>query len=156
MPRVLIIAYGNPLRSDDGVAWRAAEAMQGKFAAAEIEIACLHQLGPELAETVSRFPCVLFVDAVSSPKSHPGEIGVQELGDESPADSTSHFSHAFSPNAVVRLAETLYRAKPRAFAVTVAGENFDHGEVLSAAVASALPDLLARIEALVRTGQVAG
>lgn len=156
MPRVLIIAYGNPLRSDDGVAWRAAEALQRKLTPAEIEITCLHQLGPELAETVSRFPCVIFIDAVSSPESIPGEIRAEELGSKTPADSASRFSHALSPHAVVRLAETLYGAKPRAFAVTVAGEKFDHGEELSPAVASALPHLVARIEALVRGWQTAG
>src|ERR1700758_3673560 len=80
LPRALIIAYGNPLRSDDGVAWRAAEALRQKFSPAEVEIACLHQLAPELAETVSRFACVIFVDAASAPHAgRPGEIRVEEL-----------------------------------------------------------------------------
>lgn len=156
MPRVLIIAYGNPLRSDDGVAWRAAEALRQTLSSNEIVIACLHQLAPELAETVSRFAYIIFIDAVSSPESIPGEIRVEELGSKTPADSASRFSHALSPHAVIRLAETLYGAKPRAFAVTVAGEKFDHGEELSAAVASALPHLVARIEALVRSWHTAG
>ena len=156
MPRVLIIAYGNPLRSDDGVAWRAAEVLREKFPPAEIEIACLHQLAPELAETVSRFSCVIFVDAASSPEGIPGEIRVEELGSKNPADSASYFSHALSPHAVVRLAETLYRAKPRAFAVAVAGKKYDHGEELSPAVASALPQIVTRIEALVRGCHGAG
>jgi hydrogenase maturation protease len=150
MPRALIIAYGNPLRSDDGVAWRAAEVLRQKFSPAEVEIACLHQLAPELAETVSRFPCVIFVDAASSPHAgHPGEIRVQELSRKDSSDSGSPLSHALSPNAVMRLSDTLYDAKPRAFAVTVSGQNFDHGESLSSAVAAALPDLVAQIQGLV-------
>jgi len=151
MPRVLIIAYGNPLRSDDGVAWRAAEALRQKFSPAEIEIHCLHQLAPELAETVSRFPCVIFVDAASSRDTgNPGEIRVEELSGKDPADSGSPFFHALSPLTIIRLAERLYGAKPRTFSVTVTGQNFDHGEALSPAVAAALPDLVARIQALVR------
>lgn len=150
MPRTLILAYGNPLRSDDGVAWRAAEALREKFPPAEIEIDCVHQLAPELAETVSRFPCVIFVDAASSPEGNPGEIRVEKLGGKDRADSASHFSHALSPHTVIRLAQTLYGAKPRAFAVTVTGERFDHGESLSPAIAAALPDLVARIERLAR------
>ena len=150
MPRVLIIAYGNPLRSDDGVAWRAAEALRGKLSPADIEIECLHQLAPELAETISRFPRVIFVDAASAPEGHPGEIRLEELGRKDAADSGSPLFHALSPHAVIRLAETLYGAKPQAFAVTVTGEKFDHGESLSADVAAALPDLVARIERLVR------
>lgn len=149
MPQILIIAYGNPLRSDDGVAWRAAELLREKFSPDEIEILCLHQLAPELAEIVSQFPGVIFIDAASSPESDPGEICVKELGDDDLTDSANHFSHALSPLAVIRLAETLYRAKPRAFAVTVTGQNFDHGEALSPAAASALPQLVAGIEALV-------
>ncbi len=150
MPRVLIIAYGNPLRSDDGVAWHAAEALRQEFSPAEVEIACLHQLAPELAETVSWFPCVIFVDAASPPEGHPGEIRVEKPGGKDSAESGGPFFHALSPHAVVRLAEKLYGAKPRAFSVAMAGQNFDHGESLSPAVASALPDLVARIEALVR------
>ena len=150
MPRALIIAYGNPRRSDDGVAGRAAEALRQKFSPAEVEIACMHQLAPELAETVSRFPCVIFVDAASSPDSgHPGQIRVEELTGKDPADSRGPFFHALSPDAVIRLADTLYGAKPRAFAVTVSGQNFDHGESLSSAVAAALPDLVAQIQGLV-------
>ena len=40
MPSVLIIAYGNPLRSDDGLAWHAAKAIEGKFGSSEVEILC--------------------------------------------------------------------------------------------------------------------
>ena len=149
MPRVLIIAYGNPLRSDDGVAWRVAEMLQNKTSPAEIEITCLTQLAPELAETASQFQCVIFVDAVSSPQAIPGEIRVEELGGTNPSDSATHFSHVLSPHAVIRLAETLYHAKPQAFAVTVVGEKFDHGEGLSPAVASVLQEVVARIAGLV-------
>lgn len=150
MPRILIIAYGNPLRSDDAVAWRAAEALQRKFSPDEIEIHCLHQLAPELAETVSKFPRVIFVDAASTPTGHPGEIRVEKLGHTEAKDSTTQFFHAVSPLAVIRLAESLYHVKPQAFSVTVAGQNFGHGEALSPAVDSALPHLVSRIEALAR------
>jgi hydrogenase maturation protease len=157
MPRALIIAYGNPLRSDDGVAWRAAEALRQKFSPPEIEIYCLHQLAPELAETISHLPCVIFLDAASSLDSgHPGQIRVKELSGKDPADSLGPFFHALSPDAVIRLADTLYGAKPRAFAVTVIGQNFDHGEALSPAVASALPGLVARIEKLLSGWDDAG
>ena len=61
--RVLIIAYGNPLRCDDGVAWRAAEALEGKFPSEQVEILRLHQLAPELADAVRQRELVLFVDA---------------------------------------------------------------------------------------------
>ena len=77
-PRLLIVAYGNPLRSDDGVAWRAAAALPETFLPEEAEIVTVHQLGPELAESASRSECVIFVDAASGP-GHPGEIQAKEV-----------------------------------------------------------------------------
>lgn len=145
MPRLLIVAYGNPLRSDDGVAWRAAEALQGMFSPNEVEILTMHQLGPELAESVSRIQCVIFVDATAGP-GRPGEIEFKELlSTNSEGAGSSGFCHAVSPANVLALAAQLYKAKPKAFSATIVGENFRHGESLSAAVEAALPSLLARI-----------
>ena len=60
--RVLVIAYGNPIRSDDGVAWHAAEEIRRKLESL-VEVICVHQLTPELAEEISRVSTVIFVDA---------------------------------------------------------------------------------------------
>jgi hydrogenase maturation protease len=145
MPRVLILAYGNPLRSDDGLAWRATDALEGKFPATEVEILRLHQLAPELAETVRHCSAVIFVDAAEG--GTPGEVRCEELRDTA---AETRFSHQLSPQAVLALARQLYDATPRAFCVTMTGQSFDHGETVSPAVAAALPHLIARIEALVR------
>jgi hydrogenase maturation protease len=149
MPTVLIVAYGNPLRCDDGVAWRAADALENKFSS-DVEILRLHQLTPELADTVRNFGTVILVDAASCDGSQqkPGMIRVEEIrgGTSEPA----RFSHVLSPKKILDLALQLYGANPRAFVVTVAGENFGHGDSLSAPVASALPELIARIERLIK------
>jgi len=148
MPRALIIAYGNPLRSDDGVAWRAADELEDKIVGAGVEILRTHQLAPELAETVSRFEAVIFIDAAAAGESngHPGELRCAQVGlSEGPV----RFSHQLSPASVIALARQLYAASPRAYAVTLTGECFDHGEALSPVVAAALPALVTRIEALI-------
>ncbi len=145
MPRVFIIAYGNPLRSDDGVAWRAAEELQRKFPTDDVEIVTLHQLGPELAESASRSACVIFIDAAAGP-GRPGEVQVKELLPGS--SEASRFCHALSPAHVLSLAAQLYGARPRAFSATVVGETFDHGKSLSSVVEAAIPALLAGIEEL--------
>jgi hydrogenase maturation protease len=148
MPTVLIVAYGNPLRSDDGVAWHAADALEGKIRG--VEILRLHQLAPELAETASCFDTVIFVDAASSPEAgDPGEIRSEEL-DGNASISATAFSHAVSPRVVIRLAKSLYGASPRGYSVTITGQKFDHGESLSPVVASALPEVLVQIEQLIR------
>jgi hydrogenase maturation protease len=156
MPRILIIAYGNPLRSDDGLAWRAADQLEGKFSPEEVEILRLHQLAPEQAETASHFECVVFVDAAHPHTNdrweiRPGDVRIAPIrpGDSGSAEPPRLF-HAISPESVLALASGLYKATPTAFTATVTGENFGHGEFLSPAVAGALPTLTGSIEALVR------
>ncbi len=149
MPRVLIIAYGNPLRCDDGLAWRAADSMEGRFASSDVEILRTQQLTPEIAESVSRVEAVLFIDAASidGTNTQPGNIL------EAPVvltNETPHSSHHLSPGAVLALARDLYATSPRAFSVTLTGQCFDHGDSLSPEVAAALPSLVQRIKALVQ------
>ena len=147
MPRVLIVAYGNPLRTDDGLAWRAAAALQDKFSSSDVEIVRLHQLAPELAEAVSRSEAVIFVDANAAGTGSPGEIRCAQIG---LPEAPPRFSHQISPDGIVALAHQLFGLKPTAVSVTLTGECFDHGESLSPGVTAALPALVARIETLVQ------
>ena len=96
MPRVLIVAYGNPLRSDDGVAWSAADELEKKFPGGNVEILRAHQLAPELADAVSRFEGVIFIDAATaSDGGPPGEVRCEQAGlPEGPV----RFSHHLSPS----------------------------------------------------------
>jgi hydrogenase maturation protease len=151
-PRILIVAYGNPLRCDDGIAWRAADALEGKLPESQVEVLRLHQLAPEVADSVRQRELVLFVDAAcvdDIENTSPGEIRVREVFGAETSEHPSHISHVYSPAKVLDFARELYAAKPRAFLVTVAGENFDHGESLSAKVANTLPELVATVQRLV-------
>jgi len=143
MPRVLVLAAGNPLRSDDGLAWRAADELRSSAPPAEVEIVKVHQLAPELAEDVSRASLVIFIDAAAA--GDPGRLGCEGVV-RSTADSAS--SHSFTPAALLQLAATLYGVAPEAFLVSVAGKSFEHGESLSPEVEQALPQLVAKIHEL--------
>ena len=150
---MLIISYGNPLRSDDGLAWRVADALEAKFSPPDVEILRLHQLTPELAERVSRAQAVIFIDAASADggERRPGEVRIKEIHAEEAGPSVeSQFSHHFTPAVVVAMAARLYGASAHAFSATLTGQDFGHGESLSAAVHDSLPDFVARIESLVR------
>ena len=144
MPRFLIVAYGNPLRSDDGVAWRVAEALASKYSGPEFEIVTVHQLGPEIADSISRAKCVIFIDAATGP-GLAGDIQINEL---SASTDPQGFCHALSPSHILALAAQLYSARPRAFSATVVGTSFDHGELLSDPVKASIPALVARIDRL--------
>ena len=80
---VLVIGYGNTLRSDDGVGWVAAALLAddprlaGDLSRAGVEVRAVHQLTPELALDFSRASLVILIDAaVDDP---PGAISVQAL-----------------------------------------------------------------------------
>lgn len=143
MARVLIIACGNPLRDDDGAAWHAVEALRRALPSDQAEILCIHQFTPELAETASRTDAVIFLDATTT--GTPGEVVCKPVGTEA---ADSRFSHHLTPGGVLALAEQLYGACPRAFVVSLCGECFDHGEILSPVVAAALPKFVHAVEEL--------
>lgn len=147
--RILIVAYGNPLRSDDGVAWRAADLLAEQLSDSNVEILRLQQLAPEVSEIISHFPTVIFIDAAAADdNSAPGQIHVEEIASQARAE-TPRFTHAISPQIVVALAATLYGATLQTFLVTVIAASFEHGDVLSSSVAAALPTLVSEVDRLV-------
>jgi hydrogenase maturation protease len=146
MKRVLIIAYGNPLRSDDGLAWHAAEELRRRKLYSEIEIITRHQLTPELSHAVSESDLVIFVDATR--EGEPGELICEPLV---PRPLSRSFSHELSAPGILNLANQLYGKCPDGFLVSICGEDFEHGEALSPRVAAELPLLVSLIEELART-----
>ena len=152
MARILIIAYGNPLRSDDGLAWHAADLLQAKLLQEELpslDILRLQQLGPELAETLRHHDAVIFLDAAAPAADLlPGHTSIQELGSDT---SSSRASHACAPTEIIKLARELYDVQLRAYLATMVGENFDPGETLSTVITAALPAFVRRVAAFIDT-----
>ena len=128
---VLIIAYGNPLRCDDGIAWRAAEEI-GRFLP-EARLLCVQQLTPELAEPASQASMVIFFDA--SLTGEPGAVVCQPIVAE---PGELRFSHHLTPPQILALGDRLYSATPRAFLLSINGANFDHGGNISPSALEAM------------------
>jgi hydrogenase maturation protease len=144
MTRILIVGYGNPLRCDDGVGWRAAEALSQSLPFPEIEIVIRHQLTPELVDNLRYADLIFFIDAAQ--EGQPGELTCEPLT----LQAGIVHSHQLSPAGLLALAQQLYGATPRAFTVSLCGECFDHGSTLSATVEASLPKLTALVENLIR------
>lgn len=144
MERVLVIGYGNPLRSDDGMAWRAAERLRQQLPETS-RVMCVQQLTPEIAEDVALAEVVIFLDACST--GEPGRVRCETVR---PQPDELRFSHHLTPSEVLTLSEALYSAKPRAFLVSIRGEYFDHGESLSPLVLDAMPQVVSRVVSLVK------
>ena len=147
MPRVLIIGYGNPLRADDGLGWRAAEQLR-EAAPPDTEVLTVHQLTPELAEDASRAELVVFIDAGEG--GTPGSWKREEIA---PDAGGQPFTHHVTPASLVSAAGTLYGRAPRAVLFSMAGESFEFGEGLSPRVAAALPEMLEEVKATAWSGR---
>ncbi len=141
--RTLVIAWGNPLRGDDGLGWQAAAAL----AQHGLEVRVSHQLAPEYAEEISRSDLVLFIDAACDNGS--GELRSEKI--EPRRSSSTDFSHHMDPAGLLGLAEGLYGSCPGAYLFSVGGRRFGYGEVLSEEVQSAMPELLARVRQVIET-----
>ncbi|MGB9234584.1 MAG: hydrogenase maturation protease [Terriglobales bacterium] len=148
MFRVLIVGFGNPLRSDDGVGWHVAQRLSGELARADVLVLARQQLTPEIADFASRVEKVVFVDA-----AHSGEPGSLLCRRVVPAALPSQYSHELSPATLLTLAERLYGGCPPAYMFTIAGETFATGDAMSPTVCSAIPTLLARIKRFIDGGE---
>lgn len=140
-PSVLIIGYGNISRRDDGVAFHIIQRLRGRlglrawFPDAEVddgenaglETTLVHQLAPELAETLASFEVVVFVDAhVEGARRDP--VHWEEI---TPAYRAGIVAHHLEPSVVLALCQILYGSSPRGYLLSVLGADFDFGDLLS-------------------------
>ena len=143
MAEALVIGYGNPLRSDDGLGWKVVEALSERLESERVELLPRHQLTPELVDTIRERQLVIFVDARAG--SRPGELHFQSV---EPVAENLAMMHNLSPSALLTLCQKLYETVPRAYVLSISGECFDHGEGLSTPVQKTIPRLLDRIQQL--------
>ena len=121
---LLIIGYGNTLRSDDGVGPRVAEDV-AHLRLENVETLSVPQLTPELAEPISRASTVIFVDAALDA---PREVQLRNLD---PADSSQMLAHAATPETMLAIARDVFGRVPPAWWLTIPIESTGIGEVFS-------------------------
>lgn len=140
MAATIIIGYGNPDRQDDGAAWHVlaglAKRLGRKVPQWPDEVFDLSnenpdllfnlQLTPELADTISHYERVCFVDAHTG--SVPHDLNITAL---QPLFQTSPFTHHMTPETCLTLAETIYHARPESLLVSVRGYQFGFSHDLS-------------------------
>ncbi len=127
MPRVrtVVIGYGNPLRQDDGIGWRAAELLEQKLPAGSAEIIQCHQLTPELAANLADASLVLFLDAACD--QQPGAISSVPVQ----AEGAVVWSHYLTPGQLLSLSERWCGKAPPAFLIRGGIQRMDLGEGLT-------------------------
>jgi hydrogenase maturation protease len=145
---VLVVGYGNPLRSDDGVGWHVAGLLATDQRLAGARVLAQHQLVPELALDVSRASLVVLVDAAAG--GDPGSVSVRRVGPCRPISAI--WSHHLDPGTLAGLAEVLYGFVPPIVLVSVAAGSLAEGDRLSVALERALPEVVAVVAEVV-TGE---
>jgi len=142
---MLIIAYGNPLRRDDGAGLRLGEILERLWRERDGRVLhiAVHQLTPDLAEDIARDDVfgVVFTDArVVSAKSGNArpEIRVRPLSAKS---RPPVLGHDLDPAVIMACARRLYHRRPPVWLATVPGVDFNHGEGLSKTAENALSSL---------------
>ncbi len=145
MPDVLILGYGNTLRSDDALGVHAAHALQDFYRDdAWVRVLATSQLSLDIAEDLSQAQFVLFIDATEG--GPPGEILSEPLA---PADDNPRFTHHCTPRSLLMAAKRLYGNAPAAVSLTMAGASSEVGMGLSREIQSRLPYLLEHAKSIV-------
>jgi hydrogenase maturation protease len=123
---ILVIGYGNPGRLDDGLGPAFAERIQS-LNLPNVTVETNYQLNIEDADLVAKYDVVVFADAsvnATAPYDfHPLEKNVPMVG---------FSSHSITAGSLLGLAEELFGATPKAYAMAIRGYDFDEfGEFLS-------------------------
>jgi len=117
--KILLVGIGNNCRGDDGLGWKfidLVESMGLDF----INCECRYQLQVEDAALISEYDVVYFVDATY--ENLPDGF---ELRPCIAFNEESFSTHAQSPGAIVKLANDLYKASPKAFILAICGVEWE-------------------------------
>lgn len=143
LPRVLILAWGNPSRGDDAIGPRLIERLEGlpdALPGLEVGLLTDFQLQIEHALDLVDRDLVVFADAsASGPEPF-------EIGPVAPDPITPISTHALSPGAVLGVYRRVVGVRePACFVLGIRGYAFDLGSDLSSAASANLDAALAHL-----------
>ena len=126
---LLLIAYGNSLRRDDGAGLALAEQLAALWQQAGIAVRHLatQQLTPEIALEISA-PDVTHVVFVDTRSSNINTVKLQPLVPDEPG---RRLGHHLTPESLLFYAGRLYNRCPPAWLLTIPGTDFGFGEEFS-------------------------
>jgi hydrogenase maturation protease len=109
----------------------------------EVTLETAHQLEVELAETVTHYDRVIFVDAAIPDAPTPIQRSVV-----TPTFQSHAVAHYLTPPDVLSLSETLYGHVPEAVLFSIRGYDFNFGMMLSPATQQAATEVVEQIARL--------
>lgn len=145
MREVLVLGYGNPLRGDDAFGWYVAGILENEYQNDDrVRVIPCHQLTPDLAETMSHYGTVVFIDA--SCEQIDETVRCVQVA---PETCGATFTHHVTPTALLVTCEVLYGILPKAFVVSMTGQSFGLGEEMTPHMRSGIPDVLIKVREIV-------
>jgi hydrogenase maturation protease len=139
----LVIGYGNPLRCDDGVGPKVAEAVEALQLPGVSTLVC-QQLSPEHAEPISRARVVVFVDAAVDASR---EVQLSKI---EPGETSQLMAHAADPRTMLALARDVFGHVPEAWWLTIPAVKLAFGTDFSPAAQRGFEVALKKIQTLCR------
>jgi hydrogenase maturation protease len=162
LTRTLIIGFGNVYRRDDGVGYAVLNALRERLGRPplgtdddgfddlghKVDTILLHQLVPELAETVAPYDRVVFVDA------HVGHVPDPIYEEElEVCYRSATVTHTLHPCSVLALCQELHGRTPQGILLSIRGYDYEFGEGLSDQTAALIPQAVDRVLALAGHGE---
>ena len=147
MKKVLVVGYGNRSRTDDGVGWFVVEQLQ-KNEQVHADFLILHQLEVELAETISHYEMIIFVDAATA--QNPQLVTRKEVLPTLQGHAVTHY---FTASDLLALCQSLYHRLPHGALFSIRGEDFNFGATLSPSTERAALDVVRQITRLIHSLQ---
>lgn len=138
---MLVIGYGNSLRSDDGAGPLVAETVEALRLPGVRVLSC-PQLSPEHADPIARAGSVVFVDAAVD---GPTEVQMRPL---EPGETSQLMTHAADPGTMLALARDVFGRVPRAWWLTIPATSLAFGDILSTKTRRGCEEAVKRIRNL--------
>ena len=162
----MVAAFGNVYRRDDGAGRAVVNALREQLGRPPLDLlddgfddlghrvdtVVLHQLAPELAETVANYDLVIMVDAHVAGLPEP--LHQERIAAQYQAPTL--VSHLTAPGTILKLAHEMYGRVPDGELLSLRGHDFDFGEGLSPQTAALVPLAVERVQALIEEKPSAG
>jgi hydrogenase maturation protease len=145
---VLVVGYGNPLRTDDGIGPMAAQRLADDPRLEGATVLTAHQLLPELALDVSRAALAVLIDVRAD--APPASVAIESVEPAPAGDNGTAWSHHLTPTALGSLALELYGAAPEMVVVSIGAASLEVGDRPSAELEAALPRIVDAVVGVVQ------
>ncbi len=144
--RVIVIGYGNTLRSDDGAGQRVAEII-AHWHLPQVRSISVHQLTPELAAPIAEAELAIFIDVYQVEAQSELENDIRVISIDPTTykqyDPNKGTGHITDPHSLLYLTDLVYGKTPVAWWMLIPAVNFEFGDRLStlttAGIARAIP-----------------